>query len=612
MSVPIVWPVVVFNYLSSVNTNPITKFGMGGAVTAWRPTVAVLAAACLCLTLPGVTCATASDPAGSATHAEIDLFDSSELHRFAIQTSPREWTARQDEARTHCEQRARIPNSLDWRTSPFYKACVNVRKGDPCQAQYGHRVFSGICIDGYFPEVNLCTTFEAVVAPQACTRKAPNDACQIDFSDHGRVVDFLNTLTRTSLHETFFGANLTFVPNVRKPTVVESRLNSPCVWMVVPRCATFYSPIWVKFRLCWTLNMPAPPKFPWQAHSTTWSFSSNLLCQSRSSANGAFTCEVGTGMRVASEESVIEEVLGAPVRQAVNWPAPPGSTAATTFNGARVLFADADDCPAQQTLEAELQSLLSPTGSLQVPSVQAGLYEPLLTLESVQVHSFQPIFRNASSIDWRKDALDFLHALHSETRQTDPAAWRAGMEAVFQVDSFLRWLAVNTVFENYDAYGAFAHNYRLYRSPCSGKIHFLPFDFDWAMQPRIAPIPLDMSSLGDNWPLIRYLMDDPVYKLYYMQFLGLFLEEYFSPEYMSAQAARLTSLISSSVLREDIDISGLDEAVFRDALKAIRSYVVERSASSKSQLSRMIADAKLSKKQKKARAKARATQRQDL
>src|SRR5690606_28775359 len=43
------------------------------------------------------------------------------------------------------------------------------------------------------------------------------------------------------------------------------------------------------------------------------------------------------------------------------------------------------------------------------------------------------------------DILALFEALHASTRETDPAAWRSGLEAVFDVDGFLRWLAVNMV-----------------------------------------------------------------------------------------------------------------------------------------------------------------------
>ena len=60
------------------------------------------------------------------------------------------------------------------------------------------------------------------------------------------------------------------------------------------------------------------------------------------------------------------------------------------------------------------------------------------------------------------DVLAVFDALHAGTRFSDPAAWREGLEQVFDAAGFLRWLAANTLLQNFDTYGILAHNYYLY------------------------------------------------------------------------------------------------------------------------------------------------------
>ena len=68
-----------------------------------------------------------------------------------------------------------------------------------------------------------------------------------------------------------------------------------------------------------------------------------------------------------------------------------------------------------------------------------------------------------------------LAALHAP--QDDPAAWRSALEDTFDVDVFLRWLAVNTLMVNWDSYGSIAHNYYLYGDPSEGgQLHFISWD----------------------------------------------------------------------------------------------------------------------------------------
>ncbi|MBN1665770.1 MAG: CotH kinase family protein, partial [Anaerolineales bacterium] len=82
---------------------------------------------------------------------------------------------------------------------------------------------------------------------------------------------------------------------------------------------------------------------------------------------------------------------------------------------------------------------------------------------------------NEDEADW-SDIQAVFAALHSELRTSDPAAWRAGLEAVFDVDAFIRWLAVDTIIQNWDTYGAMTHNYYLYTDPQDGLVTWIPWD----------------------------------------------------------------------------------------------------------------------------------------
>ena len=48
---------------------------------------------------------------------------------------------------------------------------------------------------------------------------------------------------------------------------------------------------------------------------------------------------------------------------------------------------------------------------------------------------------NEDEADW-SDIEALFAALHDDSRTTDPASWRAGLESVFDVDVFLKYLAV--------------------------------------------------------------------------------------------------------------------------------------------------------------------------
>jgi spore coat protein H len=87
---------------------------------------------------------------------------------------------------------------------------------------------------------------------------------------------------------------------------------------------------------------------------------------------------------------------------------------------------------------------------------------------------------NEDDADW-SDVQELYTILNSETRLTNPEQWRAELEAVFDVDEFLRWLATNTVIQNWDTYGVNCRNFYLYTDPTDGRITWIPWDNNYAL-----------------------------------------------------------------------------------------------------------------------------------
>ena len=175
---------------------------------------------------------------------------------------------------------------------------------------------------------------------------------------------------------------------------------------------------------------------------------------------------------------------------------------------------------------------------------------------------------NQKEADW-SDIEAVFAALNSDLRTSDPAAWRAGLESVFDVDTFIRWLAVNTTLQNWDTYGVMAHNYYLYTDPSDGLVTWIPWDNNMALSASMGPgdrgggrgrnvLELDMSSVGDQWPLIRYLMDDPTYQAKYDQYLKETIEGAFQPEKLAATYREYHDLITPYVEKETKEATQLN------------------------------------------------------
>lgn len=180
------------------------------------------------------------------------------------------------------------------------------------------------------------------------------------------------------------------------------------------------------------------------------------------------------------------------------------------------------------------------------------------------------------------DVQGAVTALHAP--RDDARAWRAALEARFDVDLFLQWLAVNTVIENWDAYGGLAHNYYLYSTPGrKNQLRWIPWDHNFAFGAmgmggrgrgfgpgpdggRGAPAgrgggfpgfggrggrgDVLHQQVGDEWPLIRRLLDDEVYAARYRAALDRALGGLLAPEAFERRARALHTLVTSAALAE--------------------------------------------------------------
>lgn len=128
---------------------------------------------------------------------------------------------------------------------------------------------------------------------------------------------------------------------------------------------------------------------------------------------------------------------------------------------------------------------------------------------------------NEDEEDW-SDIEALFAALHDDTVSTDPATWRANLESVFDVDGFLKYLAVNGVIQNWDSYGRMTHNFYLYNDPQTAKLTWVPWDHNEALQEgkQGGALALDFSNMEANsWPLIEKIYADDLYKAQYDYYL---------------------------------------------------------------------------------------------
>lgn len=159
------------------------------------------------------------------------------------------------------------------------------------------------------------------------------------------------------------------------------------------------------------------------------------------------------------------------------------------------------------------------------------IYKPESHLQHFNEFEF-PKKNNENTNDY-SDVKNFIAALNSNLRNTDRALWRSNLEATFNVNHFLRWLAVNSVMNNWDAYGDIAHNFYLYNHSKNG-LTWIPWDLNDALKPHHDPRnELSHVDVAEYWPLIRYLIEDPIYQEHYRRCMKEFVKNVFTEEKMN-------------------------------------------------------------------------------
>lgn len=220
------------------------------------------------------------------------------------------------------------------------------------------------------------------------------------------------------------------------------------------------------------------------------------------------------------------------------------------------------------------------------------IYKPESQFRFFRTNQFEKK-NNKTAVDY-SDVRAVIAALNAPSRTRNPTEWRTGLQATFDVDHFLRWLAVSNTIVNWDSYGTLAHNYYLYH-PAKGGIKWIPWDHNQALigSPGVAGQPLagaaaragltlTMNEVDKDWPLIRFLMDDSVYVARYREHLKAFVAAGFAPATTAAMLEAAHALIAPHVVGPAGEQPGYtylsSPAAFTASLGELKAHVDRRRA----------------------------------
>ncbi len=125
-----------------------------------------------------------------------------------------------------------------------------------------------------------------------------------------------------------------------------------------------------------------------------------------------------------------------------------------------------------------------------------------------------------------------------------------------------------------------SHNYYLYHDPTTDLLTWIPWDNNEALNSSVGARPalsIALDEVNAQWPLIRYLLDDEVYRAQYITYVETFIDTVFEPEEVARTYRELAALIEPSVLAENEGYTFLrSDAAFYNAIDALIAHATER------------------------------------
>lgn len=186
------------------------------------------------------------------------------------------------------------------------------------------------------------------------------------------------------------------------------------------------------------------------------------------------------------------------------------------------------------------------------------------------------------------DVQSLLNIINDAARITDAATWRSNLETVFDTDVFLKYLAINTVIQNWDTYGRMTHNYLLYNTPDSNQLVWIPWDNNESLQDgkRGGSYALNFSGLNSSeWPIIGNMYQDVVYKAKYDRYVQETINDAFNTSTMEALYTKYETLIEQYATSELSGYTFLNSsASFYAAINTLKSHARNRTAAANSYL----------------------------
>jgi len=127
------------------------------------------------------------------------------------------------------------------------------------------------------------------------------------------------------------------------------------------------------------------------------------------------------------------------------------------------------------------------------------------------------------------------------------------LEGALNVDTFLRYIAVITILDNWDSYPYTGNNFYLFNNPVSGRFEWIPWDLAWGENPQAGLFPTAGVGIVQRAPLVDQVFGTESYRRQYLAYVDLLLRYWFNEENITNQVERYHRLIAPYVVQETGD-----------------------------------------------------------
>ncbi len=163
--------------------------------------------------------------------------------------------------------------------------------------------------------------------------------------------------------------------------------------------------------------------------------------------------------------------------------------------------------------------------------------------------------RPAYELITNKDKNDYSDLVHfiDVLNNTPAPQFKQEIEKVFNVDNFLKWLAMNVLLGSWDDYWYLKNNYYLYHNIATDKFEFIPYDddntygIDWVGGDWATRDIYRWGNMQEKRPLVTRILELPEYRYRYTLYLDTFMNNEFSFEAQQPRIDQLKAMITPAV-----------------------------------------------------------------